>query len=82
MKYVIEIEQTEGVMNDEFTKRYYELEHITEILLGCNCSTAIDVYPDSVACRLICVKPAGLFIPIYVVSITKIMRRLLRNSIQ
>ena len=34
MKYVIEIEQTEGVMNDEFTKRYYELEHITEILLG------------------------------------------------
>ena len=38
MKYVIEIEQTEGVMSDKFTKRYYELEHITEILLGCNCS--------------------------------------------
>jgi len=65
MKYVIEIEQTEGVMSDEFTKRYYELEHITEILLGCYCSTSIGVYPDSVACRLICVKPSSLFIPIY-----------------
>lgn len=65
MKYVIEIEQTEGVMSDEFTKRYYKLEHITEILLGCYCSTSIGVYPDSVACRLICVKPSSLFIPIY-----------------
>ena len=65
MKYVIEIEQTEGVMSDKFTKRYYELEHITEILLGCNCSTAIGVYPDSVVCRLVCVKPSSLFIPIY-----------------
>ena len=65
MKYVIEIEQTEGVMSDKFTKRYYELEHITEILLGCNCSTAIGVYPDSVVCRLVCVQPSSLFIPIY-----------------
>ena len=65
MKYVIEIEQTEGVMSDKFTKRYYELEHITEIFLGCNCSTAIGVYPDSVVCRLVCVKPSSLFIPIY-----------------
>ena len=51
--YVIEIEQTEGVMSDKFTKRYYELEHITEILLGFNCSTAIGVYPESAACRLV-----------------------------
>ena len=63
--YVIEIEQTEGVMSDKFTKRYYELEHITEILLGCNCSTAIGVYPESAACRLVCFKPSSLFIPIY-----------------